>query len=174
MNTKELGNIRDIATIEVEEIGGVPVRELQRSIRDLQPRITGFVQPADPSNPLDLMPPNAPAVPNWEGNRLGPPAFLEDLEVELEVGKMRGRGRRGKRGQAGRRVPAEPSSPAPVDNAPPGLASLGALGGPMHWGAAGSGILSCFELFHPCCPCSPGGDSLAARCPTCRMTLWGC
>jgi hypothetical protein len=85
VNTVELGNIRDIATIEVEEIGGVPVRELQRSIRDLQPRITGFVQPADPSNPLDLMPPNAPAVPNWEGNRLGPPPFLEDLEVELEV-----------------------------------------------------------------------------------------
>ena len=82
-----VGNIADLRTVTVEEIGGVPVRELQRSIRDLRGgRLTGFVQPADPGSAADLMPPNAPSVPNWEGNRVGPPPFLEDLEVELQVG----------------------------------------------------------------------------------------
>lgn len=80
-----VGNIADLRTVTVEEIGGVPVRELQRSIRDLRGgRLTGFVQPADPGSAADLMPPNAPSVPNWEGNRVGPPPFLEDLEVELQ------------------------------------------------------------------------------------------
>jgi hypothetical protein len=82
-----VGNIADLRTISVDEVGGVPVKELQRSIRDMRGgRLTGFVQPADPNNPMDLMPPNAPATLNWEGNRLGPPPFLEDIEVELEVG----------------------------------------------------------------------------------------
>lgn len=46
-------------------------------------RITGFAQP--PSDVSDLMPPTAPfqVKPNGE---LVPPPFLEDIEVEVEVG----------------------------------------------------------------------------------------
>ena len=44
-----MGNIGDLRSITVEEVGGVPIRELQRSIKGLRGgRVTGFVQRADP------------------------------------------------------------------------------------------------------------------------------
>lgn len=46
-------------------------------------RITGFF--SQPSDVSDLMPPNAPVTLSPDGRRLKFPAFLEDLEVELQV-----------------------------------------------------------------------------------------
>ncbi|PSC72567.1 hypothetical protein C2E20_4174 [Micractinium conductrix] len=80
-----VGNIGDLRSITVEEVGGVPIRELQRSIKGLRGgRVTGFVQRADPREVFDLMPPNAPAGANMDRTRIEPPPFLEDIEVDLQ------------------------------------------------------------------------------------------
>lgn len=68
-------------------------------------RITGFVQPADPSNLADLMPPTAPAGRSLDGRRIEPPPFLEDLEIELQP---RGGGLFGGGGGGG--APADPAA----------------------------------------------------------------
>ena len=47
-------------------------------------RLTGFVQPPDPNNAADLMPPNAPATRTFDGRRVAPPPMLEDFEIELQ------------------------------------------------------------------------------------------
>jgi hypothetical protein len=47
-------------------------------------RITGFRTYADPQNLEDYMPPNAAYTRRADGT-LDPPAFLEDLTVDLEV-----------------------------------------------------------------------------------------
>ncbi|PRW56651.1 expressed protein isoform A [Chlorella sorokiniana] len=78
-----VGNIADLRTIEVSEIGGVPISELQKSIKGLRGgRVTGFV--TQPSSVSDLMPPNAPVEISRDGKVVKFPPFLEDIEIELE------------------------------------------------------------------------------------------
>ena len=82
-----VGNIGDIRSIKVAEIGGVSVEELQRSVKGFKSgRVVGFPQLPDPNAPSweNLMPPNAPAEVPRGGGRVRPPPFLEDLEIELE------------------------------------------------------------------------------------------
>lgn len=82
-----VGNLSDLTSIKVTEIGGVPIGELQRSIRGFKGgRVVGFPKlPAGKELSLeDLMPPNAPATIDKEKGRIRPPPFLEDREIELE------------------------------------------------------------------------------------------
>jgi hypothetical protein len=82
-----VGNIGDLRSIKVEEVGGVSVQELQRSIKGFKGgRVVGFPKAPDANGPSweNLMPPNAPAGVPRGGGRIQPPPFLEDLEVELE------------------------------------------------------------------------------------------
>lgn len=82
-----LGNLADLTSIQVTEIGGVEVEQLQKSIKGFRGgRVVGFPKLPDPNNPSwsDLMPPNAPATVPKDGGRVRPPPMLEDLEVELE------------------------------------------------------------------------------------------
>ncbi|KAI3428134.1 hypothetical protein D9Q98_006517 [Chlorella vulgaris] len=88
VQTVEVGNIADLETISATEIGGVPVSEMQKSIKQLRGgRITGFRTYADPQNLEDYMPPNAAYTRRADGT-LDPPAFLEDLTVDLELKKQ--------------------------------------------------------------------------------------
>lgn len=82
-----IGNIGDLRSIKVEEVGGISVEELQRSIKGFKGgRVVGFPKAPDANGPSweNLMPPNAPAGVPRGGGRIQPPPFLEDLEVELE------------------------------------------------------------------------------------------
>ena len=83
-----IGNIGDITSIKVEEVGGVSVRELQKSVKGFKGgQVIGFPKVPDANSPPsweNLMPPNAPAGVPQGGGRLRPPPLLEDLEIELE------------------------------------------------------------------------------------------
>lgn len=71
-------------------------------------RVTGFVTPPDPNDVTSLMPPTAPAELSRDGKSFRPPAFLEDYEVELEVGGELKRKRRGRLGCGLRGLAAAP------------------------------------------------------------------
>lgn len=82
-----VGNLADLRSLKVKEIGGVDIKDLQKSVKGFRGgRIVGFPKAADPNSPSweDVLPPNAPAGVNRDGNKVMPPAFLEDMEVELE------------------------------------------------------------------------------------------
>jgi hypothetical protein len=105
-----VGNIGDLRSIKVEEVGGIRVEELQRSVKGFKGgRVVGFPKAPDAHGPSweNLMPPTAPAGVPRGGGRIQPPPFLEDLEVELEPS---GNGVFGK--SAGKGGPA--SSPAEI------------------------------------------------------------
>lgn len=82
-----VGNIADITSVKVSEIGGVPIEELQNSVRGFRGgRVVGFAQPPDENGLTweNMMPPNAPATVPRDGGRIRPPPMLEDYEVDLE------------------------------------------------------------------------------------------
>lgn len=82
-----VGNIGDLRSIKVAEVGGVRVEDLQRSVKGFRDgRVVGFPKLPDPNAPSweNLMPPNAPAQVPRGGGPVRPPPFLEDLEIELE------------------------------------------------------------------------------------------
>lgn len=82
-----VGNIADITSISVTEIGGVPIEELQKSVRGFKGgRIVGFAKPPDENSLTweNLMPPNAPASVPRGGGAVKPPPMLEDFELDLK------------------------------------------------------------------------------------------
>jgi hypothetical protein len=82
-----VGNLADLTSIPVAEVGGVPVAELQRSVRGFRGgRVVGFqkLPQGDAPGWEDLMPPNAPASAPRGGGRVAPPPMLEEMEVEVE------------------------------------------------------------------------------------------
>lgn len=100
-----VGNLSDITSIKVTQIGGVPIEQLQRSIRGFRGgQVVGFPKLPE-GNQLtweNLMPPNAPAGITPGDDRLTPPPMLEELEIELEP-----KGGGGLFGLGGSRTPAE-------------------------------------------------------------------
>lgn len=80
-----VGNIGDLRSLKVDEIGGVSMRDLQRAVRELRGgRIVGFPRTPVEGSWEDLMPPNAPASLNRDGTKVEPPPILEDWELDLE------------------------------------------------------------------------------------------
>lgn len=85
VNRVPIGNIGDLRTVTVKEVGGVPVTELQKSIKGLRGgRITGFFDVAPDGDPNSVPTSALPRVPTLDGTRIGPPQILEDWEVELQ------------------------------------------------------------------------------------------
>lgn len=83
-----VGNLGDMTSITVKEIGGIPVERLQKSIRGFKGgRVVGFPRVPDENDRAlswqELMPPDAPAEVPGDGGRVRPPPMLEDYEVDL-------------------------------------------------------------------------------------------
>lgn len=82
-----VGNLKDIQSVKVTEIGGISVNELRSSIKGFKGgRVIGFPKVAD-GNGLSwdtVMPPNAPLRRSRNGELLSAPPMLEDMEIELE------------------------------------------------------------------------------------------
>ena len=92
-----VGNLKDMTSLSVREVGGIDMRDLRKSVRGFKGgRVVGF--PHAPSGSLgweDVMPPNAPVQRAANGEVVGVPPFLEDYEVDLEAkGGADFRGRR--------------------------------------------------------------------------------
>jgi hypothetical protein len=97
-----VGNLSDLTSVKVSEVGGVPVEELQRSVRGFRGgRVVGFQKLPEPGAVgwENLMPPNAPASVPRGGGRVAPPPILEEREVELEPTGGGGGGLFGGRGR---------------------------------------------------------------------------
>ena len=92
-----VGNLRDVASVSVREVGGIGMQDLQASVKGFKGgRVVGF--PVGPSGSLswsDVMPPNAPVGRAANGDIVGVPPVLEDMEIELKANgaaDLRGRG----------------------------------------------------------------------------------
>jgi hypothetical protein len=81
-----VGNLLDLTSVKVSEVGGVPLAELRRSVSGFRGgRVVGFPKLPDGDGLTweNLMPPNAPATVSGDGS-VRPPPMLEDYEVDLE------------------------------------------------------------------------------------------
>lgn len=82
-----VGNLKDIQSVKVSEIGGISVEELRRSIKGFKGgQVVGF--PKLPGREEltweNLMPPNAPTMRNRNGDIVKVPPMLEEFEIELD------------------------------------------------------------------------------------------
>lgn len=84
-----VGNLKDVRSVRVREIGGIRMEELRKSVQGFKGGdVIGFPRAVSPEGSLSwdsVMPPNAPIGRNSRGDVVGVPPMLEDLEVDLEA-----------------------------------------------------------------------------------------
>ncbi|KAK9835698.1 hypothetical protein WJX74_006156 [Apatococcus lobatus] len=91
-NQVKVGNVADLASINVKDIGGIPTQSLAAAVGERDSGMAGGKMMVFPDFPRQdaspeelrkyLMPPDAPAYPSQDGAR--PPPILEEGEFQLE------------------------------------------------------------------------------------------
>ncbi|KAK9868064.1 hypothetical protein WJX84_000029 [Apatococcus fuscideae] len=91
-NQVRVGNVADLASINVKDIGGIPTQSLAEAVGARDAGMSGGKMMVFPDFPRKnatpdelqkyLMPPDAPAFPSKDGAR--PPPILEEGEIQLQ------------------------------------------------------------------------------------------
>lgn len=86
-----VGNLAELKAIKVSQIGGVPIKDLANSIKELKGgTLIGFprIPTKNDANWQDYMPANAPIEYDKNGNFVRGPPILEEFDIKLEPRKQ--------------------------------------------------------------------------------------